>query len=105
LAEIIGARRAWTVAMISALSIPSKVHGCDPEVGVAELTLDDIQRYALPRHLDRMRMTQLMRREATPHAGLRGGAPYLLTHAGRRQRPPAGAAIDDTEQRTGRSPA
>jgi hypothetical protein len=40
-----------------------------------QLALDDVQRHALPRHLDRVRVTQLMRREAPPHASLRSGTP------------------------------
>jgi hypothetical protein len=47
-----------------------------------------------------MRVSQLVRREATPHASLRSRAPQLLPDARRRQRPPAGSTIDDAEQRT-----
>src|SRR4051794_1671065 len=32
----------------------------DPEVRVAELALDDVQRHTLARHLDRVSVTQLM---------------------------------------------
>jgi hypothetical protein len=41
---------------------------------VAELALDDGQRDALAGHLDGMCVTQLMGREAAPHAGGRASA-------------------------------
>jgi hypothetical protein len=37
---------------------------------VPQLALDDVQRHAFPRHLDGMRVTQLMRRKAPPQTGL-----------------------------------
>ena len=43
----------------------------DAEDGVSELALDDVQRHALPGHLDGVCVTQLVRREAPPHADLR----------------------------------
>src|SRR5215211_126809 len=46
----------------------------DAEVGVAELALDDDQRQALAGHLDGVRVAQLVRREASPYAGLAGDA-------------------------------
>ena len=49
----------------------------DAEVGVAELALDDDQRYALARHLDGVGVAQLVRREASPHAGLAGDVAQL----------------------------
>jgi hypothetical protein len=60
----------------------------DAEVGVAELALNDVERHALTRRLTRMRVTQLMRSEASPHAGHRGRAPQLLANVRRRHRPP-----------------
>jgi hypothetical protein len=42
---------------------------------VSELALDDVQRYAIPGHLDGVCVAQLVRREAPPHAGVRSGAP------------------------------
>jgi hypothetical protein len=38
----------------------TQVHGRDPEVGMPELPLDDHQRDALTRHLDRVGMPELM---------------------------------------------
>ena len=78
---------------------PLKVDGRDPEVGVAELPLDDVQGHALARHLDGVRVAQLVRSEAAPHPGLRCRAPQLLTDARRGQRPTAGATVEDAEQR------
>ncbi len=43
-----------------------------------ELALDHNQRHALMRHLDGMRVTELMGREPSPHARLDCGAPKLL---------------------------
>jgi|tagenome__1003787_1003787.scaffolds.fasta_scaffold20929659_2 hypothetical protein len=40
------------------------------KVRVSELTLDNVDRKALPRHLDRMCMTQLVRSEAPSDASL-----------------------------------
>ena len=45
---------------------PLQVDRGDAEVGVPELALDDDQWHALMRHLDRVRVTQLMRREPPP---------------------------------------
>ena len=42
-----------------------------------ELALDDDQRHALAGHLDGMRVTELMRREALAHTGARGGVAEL----------------------------
>jgi hypothetical protein len=53
---------------------------------VAELALDDDQRHALAGHLDGVGVAELVRREASPHAGLAGDASQLrargvLNHA------------------------
>jgi hypothetical protein len=40
----------------------------DPKVGVPELPLDDDERDALVRHLDRVRVPQLVRRESPSDA-------------------------------------
>jgi hypothetical protein len=52
-----------------------QIHGRDAEVGVAELALDDVERYALTSHLGGVGVTELMRSETAPHAGLEGEAP------------------------------
>jgi hypothetical protein len=48
------------------------------KVGMAELALNDVHRHALAGELDRMRMAQLMVREATSDARL-GAMPAKLT--------------------------
>jgi hypothetical protein len=50
-----------------------QVHGRDPEVAVAELTLDDHERDALVSELDGVRVAQLVRGEAATDAGGRRG--------------------------------
>jgi hypothetical protein len=50
---------------------------------MAELALDDDQRDALVGHLDGVRVTELMRCEASPYAGGRGRSSQVGAH-GRR---------------------
>jgi hypothetical protein len=64
LAGIIGALRAWTVAMISALSMP-------------QLAGDDVERDPLVREFDGVGVAELVGGETPPHAGLRGDAAQL----------------------------
>jgi hypothetical protein len=52
------------------------------------LALDDDQRHALARHLDGVGVPELVRREASPHAGLAGDAAQLRAGGGGRPRPP-----------------
>src|ERR671925_1321961 len=49
----------------------------DAEVAVPELALDDDQRHAFAGHLDGVGVTELVRREASPHPGLAGDAAKL----------------------------
>ena len=51
-----------------------------PEVGVAELSLDDVERKALAG--ERMRVAQLVRREAAPDPGAPGQAAELAADGG-----------------------
>lgn len=44
---------------------------------MAELALDDEQWDAFARHLDGVRMSELVRREPTPHARVAGCSPQL----------------------------
>src|SRR5215212_6463367 len=76
-----------------------EVDGGDAEVGVAELALDDDQRDALAGHLDGVGVAELVRREASPHAGLAGDSAQLGCGLRRRPGPPARGAVDDTKQR------
>ena len=67
LADIIGARRVRTVAMILGVD-PLQVDRRGAEVGVPELALDDVERDALAGEFERVRVAQLERREAAPDA-------------------------------------
>jgi hypothetical protein len=49
---------------------PAQVRRGDPEVRVPGLALDDDERNAFSRHLDRVRVAELMWREAPPDASL-----------------------------------
>jgi hypothetical protein len=69
---------------------------------VAELALDHDQRHALARHLDRVRVPQLVRREAPSHARLARHVAQLRARRGGRPGPPARCAVDDAEQRSDR---
>ena len=48
-----------------------------------ELPLDNRQRDPFVGHLDRMRVSELVRREPAPHPGLRGEPPELAACGGR----------------------
>jgi hypothetical protein len=56
--------------------------GGDAEVGVAELSLDDVERDALARHLHGMGVVQLMGREASADPGLDCELPERGAHRG-----------------------
>jgi hypothetical protein len=56
-----------------------QIDGGDAEVAVSELALDDDQRHAFASHLDRVGVTELMWRQATPHSSRDGGAKQLGT--------------------------
>ena len=60
-----------------------QVDARDPEVRVPELALDHNKRDALVRHLDRVRMPQLVRSEPPPHARCGRGVVELLACGGR----------------------
>jgi hypothetical protein len=51
---------------------------------MAELALDDDQWHAFARHLDGVRVTELVWREAPSHSGRGGGAPQLGVRRGGR---------------------
>src|SRR5438105_15763713 len=50
---------------------PAQVGGCDPEVSMTELPLDDYQRDAFAGHPDCVRVAELVRREPTAHPAVR----------------------------------
>ena len=64
----------------------AQVAGCDREIGVTELALDHNQRDPLPRHLNSVRVAQLIRRESATDAGCHGGVVQLCADARRRAR-------------------
>src|SRR5918995_2160059 len=74
----------------------------DPEIGVPELALDDDQRHALARHLDGMRVAELVRRKAPTHPGLAGDAAQFRAGGAGRPRPSTCRTVDDAEQRSDR---
>ena len=76
-----------------------EVDACDAKVGVSELALDHHQRDALVRHLDRMSVPQLMRREATPHARRSGGMVQLFARGRRLPAAACGRSVDHSQQR------
>jgi hypothetical protein len=49
---------------------------------VPELALDDVQRHALARELECVRVTQLVRREPAPDPGAGGEPTELAAHGG-----------------------
>jgi hypothetical protein len=77
LTGIIGARRVWTVSMISALSIPMEVDRRDAEVAVPELALDDHEGHTFASHLDGVGVPELMWSEPSADTCSDGGAPQL----------------------------
>jgi hypothetical protein len=66
----------------------AEVSGCDREVGVTELALDHDQRDPLTRHLNRMRVPQLMRREPATDPGRERGQVELFADARGAHGPP-----------------
>src|SRR5436305_7233561 len=77
---------------------PAQVHGGDGEIGMTELALDDQQRDTLTRHLYRVSMPELVRREASAYTGPSSGSVQLSADAGRCPRMTAGRAAQDAEQ-------
>src|ERR1700674_1600470 len=69
---------------------------------MAELALDDVDRDAFARELDRVRVPKLVRREPPPDPGVGGELAQLVARGGGRPPAPAGGSVDDAEQRSGR---
>jgi hypothetical protein len=67
---------------------------------VPELGLDHHQRHSVVRHLDRVRVTQLMGREPPPHACPGRGTPELFAGRGHVPVPAGGPAADHAQQPT-----
>jgi hypothetical protein len=68
--------------MISALSMPCRQIEVTPRLVWPELALDDDQWHALAGHLDGVRVTELVWREAPPDAGPRCDVSQLGAHGG-----------------------
>ena len=79
-----------------------QVDGGHAEVLVAELALDDVQRHALARELDRVRVPELVRREAPPYAGPGRAEVERFAGGAGGPRAPAGTAVQHAEQRADR---
>jgi hypothetical protein len=73
-----------------------------PQVGVAELTLDHVERHTLAGELDGVGVAQLVRRKAAPDTRLDREPAELHADVGARPRPAAGRAVDHAEQRPDR---
>ena len=69
------------------------------EIGVTELALDDVERYAFARHFNGVRVAELMRRKAAPDAGPRSQAAKLCSRGEVGPRSSARCAGDYAEQR------
>jgi len=101
-ADIIGALRAWTVAMISSVSMPWRWTLVVPRLACPSWRWITFERHAFAREFDGVGMAQLVWREAATHAGLDGEAAKLDADRGARPRPPACRAVDHAEQRPDR---
>jgi hypothetical protein len=73
-----GVDGADDLGVVDALQVDRR----DAEVGVSELSLDDVERDAFARHLDGVRVPQLVRREAAAHAGVGVQVPEGVTGGG-----------------------
>jgi hypothetical protein len=78
---------------------PLQVDAGDPKVGVPKLTLNHNQRNSLVRHLDRMSMPELVRREPPSHTRSGGGMVQLLTRRGGLPPASGGRSVDDAQHR------
>src|SRR5436309_13722469 len=83
---------------------PPQVGGCDPEVSMTELPLDDYQRDAFAGHLDCVSVAELVRREPSPDAGRPSGVSQQRADPGRRAGTAAGGSTEHAEQRADRQP-
>jgi hypothetical protein len=69
---------------------------------MSELALDHVERDAFAQEFERVRVTQLVRREASAHPGAGGATPQRGARGRGVPRAPARTAVDDAEQRTDR---
>src|SRR3954451_13338212 len=89
-------RRAAGVDGVDDLGVVDalEVDRADAEVGVAELALDDDQRYAFAGHFDGARVAELASRDGPTHPVLGGEASLLWAGGGGVPRPSAGRTGD-----------
>jgi len=73
-------------------------------MGMPELALDNRQRDPVVRHLDSVRVAELVRREPAPHSRCGGGPAQLAARGCRLPVAPGGRAVDHAEQRADREP-
>jgi hypothetical protein len=76
----------------------AEVSGCDREIDMAELALDHDQRDPFARHLNRVRVPQLMRREPATDPGGNRDVVKLCADASRRAWAAACRTAHDAEQ-------
>jgi hypothetical protein len=69
---------------------------------VAELSLDDVERYAFAGHLDRVHVSKLVRRESPTHTRAEGKGAQRRSDGGRRPWSSLCWAVDDAQQRADR---
>jgi len=81
---------------------PLEVNRRDPKVGMPELPLDNRQRDPFVRHLDRVRMPELVGRKPPAHPRLGRESAKLTTGGSRRPTPTAGGTGEDAERRADR---
>src|SRR4051794_41830073 len=74
----------------------------DAEVRVTELALDDVERHTLSRHLDGMRVPELMRSEAPANTRLAAEPAEVGTDGALGPRPSGGRGGDHTGERPDR---
>jgi hypothetical protein len=79
-----------------------QVNAGDPEIAMRELPLDHDQRDAFVRHLDSVRMPQLMRRHPAANPGVGGGPLELFAGGGGFPAPAGCRSVDHAQQRAGR---
>src|SRR3954469_22434194 len=79
-----------------------EIHGGDAEVAVAELALNDHERDALVRELDRVCMAELVGSEAEPDASRRSGVAQLRASGRNRPAPAARRTANNAEERANR---
>ncbi len=77
---------------------PPQITRRDRKVGMSQLALYHQQRDPLTRHLDRVHMPELVRREATPNTGRRSGVVQLGADSRSRAWSPACRTAHDAKQ-------